>query len=82
MIASDEWPVGLMQRYLVEFGNPRRISGPRPFGPCRRKIEMTPGAQSRDDIAAGGGYSEPGTASKPNAGEAELHPCSEVERRI
>jgi len=52
------------------------------FNICRRKIEMTPGAQSRDDIAAGGGYSEPGTASKPNAGEAELHPCSEVERRI
>jgi hypothetical protein len=36
---------------------------------CPRKIEMTPGAQSRDDTRAGGGHGERGTASKPNAGE-------------
>src|SRR5947209_4576572 len=29
-------------------------------GECRRKIEMTPGAQSRDDTPVGGGYGERG----------------------
>jgi hypothetical protein len=27
---------------------------------CRRKIEMTPGAQSRDDTPVGGGHDERG----------------------
>jgi len=35
---------------------------------CRRKIEMTPGAQSRDDTPVGGRDDQRDTASEPNAG--------------
>jgi len=32
-------------------------------GACRRKIEMSPGAQSRDDTPAGGGHDQRDTGS-------------------
>jgi len=39
---------------------------------CRRKIEMSPGAQSRDDTAVGGGHDE--RDHSQTRGEGERHP--------
>jgi hypothetical protein len=38
----------------------RGVLKPRRRARCRGKIEMTPGAQSRDDTPAGGGHGERG----------------------
>jgi hypothetical protein len=37
------------------------------FNACRRKIEMSPGAQSRDDTPIGGGHDQRDTGSQPDA---------------
>jgi hypothetical protein len=36
---------------------------------CRRKIEMSPGAQSRDDTAVGGGHDERDDGQTRGGGE-------------
>jgi hypothetical protein len=41
---------------------------PGALSKCQRKIEMSPGAQSRDDTLVGGGYAQRDTASQPDAG--------------
>ena len=41
---------------------------PSTQGACRRKVEMTPGAQSRNDTPIGGGQDQRDTGSQPNAG--------------
>ena len=69
-------PIGTGPFKFIEFKPNESIK-------CRRKIEMTPGAQSRDDTRVGGGHGERDTSPQPNAGQGpELHPCGEVEQRI
>jgi hypothetical protein len=46
---------------------------------CRRKIEMTPAAQSRDDTRVGGGYGERGRRN-PTPGDGVSCILAEVER--
>jgi hypothetical protein len=42
---------------------------------CRRKIEMSPGVQSRDDTPVGGGHDQRDIASEPNAGSGLSYYC-------
>jgi hypothetical protein len=39
------------------------VGGASAYTVCRRKIEMSPGAQSRDDTPAGGGHDQRDTGS-------------------
>jgi hypothetical protein len=57
---------------LLPHDFPNRSTVQRYF--CRRKIEMSPGAQSRDDTPVGGGRDQRDTALQPNKSRRQFIP--------